>query len=744
MGVGESRIKAQKLGRNDPCHCGSGRKYKQCCMQLASTDVGPEHLSVRKILQAAMGHHQAGRLAEAQALYRQILQLQPDHPDALHYLGVMAYQAGRYEIAVEHINQAIGANPSNPEFHVSLGNALMELGQLDNAAASYRKALSWQPDFSVAHNNLGLVLWNQRKLDDAVASFRKALSFGNDAEAHNNLGNALMEQGKLGEAAASYRNALSLKPNDAQTHCNFGTVLQEQGKLDEAVASYRKALSLRPDFAMAYSNLGHAFQEQGKLDEAVASYRKALSFNPEYAEAHRNLGNALQEQGKLGEAAASYCKALSFKPDFAEAYNNLLFLHGYHSSLSSEDYLALACGWERACLSAQDRQMARSRVIRRPPLGGRRLRVGYVSGDYRQHAVSYFAEQLFAHHDRARIELFAYSNHPRRDNITARLEALAEHWVPVTGVSDTAVRERIEADGIDVLIDLSGHTGHNRLGVFARRAAPVQAHYLGFFASTGLTEMDYWIGDEILTPPETDDHFREQVWRLPRVWVSYEGKTNAPFPERRSAEGGAVWVGSFNDVKKLTPATLALWAKVLQALPDARLLLKTKQIADAGNRQRILDTAAGHGIPPSRIELQDNGVTPSWPAHMAYYNRLDIALDPVSAVGGGTTTCDALWMAVPVVTLIGDRMASRMTASMLKALNRPEWIARSEAEYIDKVVTLARDVGYRKELRRTLRSQMAQSPLCDAQGLALGLENAYFDMFERRIDGKNERNRTTS
>jgi protein O-GlcNAc transferase len=677
MGARESQIKTKKIGRNDLCHCGSGKKYKHCCMQRESTCAGSQELSVPKTMQAALEHHQAGRLPQAEALCRQILQLEPNHPDALHYLGVMAHQVGRNEVAVELISKAIRANPSSPIYYNNFGNALHDQGKLGEAIASYYKALSFEPDF---------------------------------AEAHNGLGNAL----------------------------------KDQGKLDEAVASYHKALSFKPDLARAHNNLGLLLQEQGKLDEAVASYHKALSLKPDSAETHNNLGLLLQEQGKLDEAVASYYKALSFKPDHAKAYSNLLFLYAYHALLDPREYLSLARGWERDCLSEQDRQAARGRAIQRLPLAGRRLKVGYVSGDYREHAVSYFVEQVFRNHDRARIELFAYSTHPQRDAVTVRLQVLVDHWVPLIGISDTTVRDRIEADGIDVLIDLSGHTAHNRLGVFARRAAPVQVYYLGYFASTGLREMDYWIGDEILTPAETDNHFSEKVWRLPRVCVSYEGKSDAPLPDWRPAQDGTVWVGSFNNLNKLTPATLALWARVLLALPEGRLLLKTRQLADAGNRRRILDAAASHGITASRIELQDSSITPDWPAHMAYYNRLDIALDPVRALGGITTTCDALWMALPVVTLLGDRMASRMTASMLNALGHPEWITQSEAEYVDKVVALARDVQRRKELRFTLRREMALSPLCDGRDLARNLENAYLDMFNRWLSGKNEQTRTAS
>ena len=388
-------------------------------------------------------------------------------------------------------------------------------------------------------------------------------------------------------------------------------------------------------------------------------------------------------------------------------------------------------------MPARDRQAAAGRVFRRSPLPGRRIRIGYVSGDYYFHSVSYYLKKIFACHDRTRIELFAYSTNSLRDAVTDEFIALADHWTPLFGLDDGAAAERIEADGIDLLIDLSGHTTGNRLGIFARRAAPVQAHYLGYFASTGLAEMDYWIGDEILTPPATDDQFTEQVWRLPRVWVSYQGRTDAPLPDWRPDPSGTVWLGSFNNLRKLTPATLSLWAKVLHALPEGRLLLKTKELADDQNRRRIWDTFASHDIAAARIELQDTSVTPGWLSHMAWYNRLDIALDPVGGVGGGTTTCDALWMAVPLIALSGDRMASCMTASMLHALGHPEWVAGCEADYVDRVVSLARDVELRRGLRADQRTRMAESPLCDARGLAAALENAYIEMFERwRVGAK--------
>ena len=683
-----------------------------------------------------------GQLDGAAASYRRVLEIKPDSADAHFNLGNVLYKLGQLDGAAASYRRALEIKPGYAKAHCNLGSSLQGLGQLDNAIASYRRALEIKPDYADAYLNLGVISCKLGQLDDAVTHYHRALEIKPDyADAHCNMGIALQKLGQLNDAVLSYRRALEISPHLVVAHCNLGSSLQGLGQLDGAVASYRRALEIKPDFAEAHNNLGGALREYGQIEDAVASCRRALALKPDYAEAHVNLGNALKDLGQIDDAIASYRRAIEIKPDYAEALSGLLFLYSYHALIDPREYLVQARNWEHACLLAQDRQAARHRVFQRAPLAGRRLKVGYVSGDYWQHAVSYFIEQLFAQHDRARIELFAYSTQGKRDAVTDRLQALVDHWVPLTGIPDAAVRKQIEADGIDVLIDLSGHTARNRLGIFAHRAAPVQAHYLGYFASTGLTEMDYWIGDETLTPAGTDSHFSEQVWCLPRVWVSYDGKADAPIPDWCPSQDGTVWLGSFNNLGKLTPATTALWAKVLHALPEGKLLLKTRELSDVGNRQRILGAMSAHGILPDCIELQDRNATPDWFAHMAYYDRLDIALDPVGGVGGGTTTCDALWMGVPTITLEGDRMASRMTASMLNAIGHPEWIARSEAEYIDKIVALARAVEQRKALRSGQRARMASSPLCDAKNLVMNLENTYFEMFERwlkkNLDAKN-------
>lgn len=715
------------------------------------------------MLADAREHQRLGRAAEAVAICRRVLDTDPDRVEALHLLGVAALATQDFDSAIDLFSRVLQAVATNPFCHVNLGDALagagrrqeaqahyrnalevksadpdqyMHLGNAfaeralhDYACAAFRRAIELRPLYAEAHFNLGNSFRSLGRQDDAAASYTRAIEIRPGyAEAHNHLGMCLKDSARPVEAVASYVNALAVKPEYPEAHNNLGNALSELGRVDEALASYRRALELDPGYARAHNNLALLLGEQCNSHAAIAGFRRALEIDPEFAEAHYNLGVALGEQGRPDEEVASYRRALSIRPDYAEAYTNLLFVHSYSLTTSPADYLPLARGWESACISPEDRRAARGRTFSREPLSGRRLRIGYMSGDFRQHAMMYFIEQLLARHDRTRVELFAFSTNRACDTVTQRLQALVDHWIPVATASDATLRDRIDAEGIDVLIDLSGHTAHNRLGAFARRAAPVQAHYLGYFASTGLTEMDYWIGDEVLAPPEADSHFAEEIWRLPRAWVSYRTIAAAPESGWRPAPDGSVCVGSFNGLGKLTPQTLALWARVLHALPEGRLLLKNKGLGSADSRGRILQALADHGIAADRVELEPAS---EWVDYMASHDRLDIALDPVGGRGGGTSTCDALWMGCPVIHALGDRATSRFTASMLTAIGRPEWIAHSEAEYIEKVVALARDVDRRRALRFEQRALMCRSPLCDADDLARHLESAYFEMFER-------------
>lgn len=753
-------------------------------IEIKNESPTPGFLTVDQAFQQAVNHHQNGNLQEAERLYRAILNIIPKHPDANHNLGVLAVQAKQPAVALPHLKIAMEENPKQKQFWFSYIDTLISTGRYESAsevleqgckqglhgeaidhlkkrlASSLpddipgpnpdcnvllslfkqgryqevetlaRQMTERSPDEGFGWKALGSVLKILERADEALIPLMKATELiHGDAEAFYNLASTFYELGRMEDAEAGYRKALQIKPDYANAHCNLGNVLSVAGRFAEAEASYQKTLQIMPDYADAHNNLGVLYSDLRRFADAETRFQQAIALRPDYAEAYNNLGNALKDLGRLNEAETSYQMALKIMPGYANAFSNLLFVYNYTASHYLSHFLEDAKAWELNCIPDAIRVAAHNHkfICARPEC--RRLRIGYISNDCRQHAVSYFIKQLFAYHDASQFEIFVFSTNARRDEVTEKIASLVEHWVPAAGFSDDQLHKLILNLNIDVLIDLSGHTAHNRLGVFARRAAPVQAHWLGYFATTGLTEMDYWIGDSIITPPDTDHQFCESVWRLPRVWISYDGNTEAPDSQWRPSKDGTIWLGSYNNLGKLTTATLDLWAVLLHELPEAKLLLKTKELAEAANRQRIYESFARHGINVNRIELKDWSATPDWRSHMAYYDRLDIALDPICSVGGGTTTCDALWMGVPVVTLVGDRMASRMSAAMLDAIGRPEWLAKSNEEYISKAVELAYDVKGRALMRASQRVRMASSPLCDAKGLAGALENAYEAMF---------------
>ena len=705
-------------------HAEAGRLFKK------AVAINPNHGFVQFNLAKALS--EAGDDAGSLPHHLKAAKLAPNEPDIWVNYDRSLANLRRHEEALVAYRKALGINPDHVEALANMGVSLGELKRFEEALSCCQKALQARPLLANLWSNKGAVLRGLKRHEEALSAYDRSLDLENkSAQAWFSRALVLNSLKRYEAALQSCEESLRIDGGDARTWIAKGHALIQLGRFDQGQIACEKAISIKADLSAAWDCLGQAMHGQGRLSGAIECFGKAIRLDPASAETFCNAGSVEQELGRLDQAQAMFREALRIEPDHARAYGALLFLLAYHGLTDPQEYLALARGWEGACVSAAERHAARHRTFGNPAGAGRRLKVGYVSGDFRRHAISYFVEQMFTHHDRGRVELYAYSTNPREDAVTQRLRALAEHWRSAAGMTDLALRDCIEADGVDVLVDLSSYTAHGRPGVFARRAAPIQAHYLGYVASTGLTEMDYWIGDATVTPAAADGDFCEQVWRLPRTWVSYDGK-DAPAPGRLPREDGAIWLGSFNNLYKLTPRTLALWARVMAALPEGRLLLKTRELAEPANRRRILDAMQAGGVAAERIELMDGSDTPDWNTHMACYNRLDVVLDPVGAVGGGTTTCDALWMALPVVAMAGDRMGSRMTASMLQAIGHPEWIARDEDQYVGTVDALARDPDLRKALRVTGRERMAASPLCDARDLVACLENAYAGMYGRR------------
>ena len=785
-------------------------------------------MTIAQAFDLAVQHHQAGQLAEAEAIYRQILAVEPNESDTLHLLGVIAHQVGRHEAAVEMILKAIALAPTTPAFHSNLGGAYEKLGRVDAAVAAYRRAIELRPDSPEVRCNLGGALRKQGRTKEAAAEFHQALLLRPDyAEAyaslgalladqgrteeaavvfrrvveltpespaaHNNLGVVLRDMGRTAEAITACRQAIMLRPGYAEAHCNLGTAIEDQGHTDEAAAAYRHAIQLKPDypmawnnlgdaltklgqpdeavaaclraiqlqadFPMAHNNLGNALADQGRLDEAIAAYRRTLGLRPGYAEAHTNLGNALKEQGKLDEAIAAYCEAITCNPKLGQAHNNLgtalaaegrmeeaiaAFRHAIallpdHADSHSNLVLNLhyVPGDGSAALFGEHRRWeeVHATPLRKcivphanDPSPARRLRIGYVSPDFRQHSVAFFLEPLLANHDRSEVDVHCYADLLREDAAGRRLRGHATQWRTITGMRDEQVAELIRRDAIDILVDLAGHTARNRLLVFARKPAPVQVTYLGYCDTTGLSAMDYRLTDILADPPGITEHLHtEQLIRpLDCAWCFRPSDASPPVQPPPALGSGCITFGSFNARQKITDEMLALWSRLLSKVPGSRLLLKSTGFGTASVRQRTRELLEKAGTVPERIELV--GSLPTLAEHLAFYARMDIALDTFP-YHGTTTTCEALWMGVPVITLAGRTHASRVGVSLLTNAGLPELIAQDADDYVRIATQLAHDLPRLTELRATLRTCLENSTLTNAPRFALNVEATYREMW---------------
>ena len=625
--------------------------------------------------------------------------------------------------ALEAFSKTAKLLSGEPDAHFNLGVAQKSLGLLSEAASSYRRAVKLNPKYAEAYDNLGNVLKELGQNIEAVASFRKALSIKpNLATTHNNLGSVLKEMGQLDEAMACYRRAIAFNPKFSDAFYNLGNALLDSSQPDEAAKNFRAAVTLKPDFPDALMNLGTALKELSHFDEAIATYQQALKIKPEFAEAYGNIGSTLKEIGRIDDAIANYTRALDLKPDFA-LQSSLLFIMNYTGSHTPEYRLEEARKYSRLA-DAQISKRYTSWKSRNEP---KRLRVGMVSGDLRNHPVGFFLESLLAHIDPARIELIAYSAVHTTDALSTRIKPHFSKWKSLAGLSDEGAARMIHDDGVHVLLDLSGHTRHSRLPVFAWKPAPIQVAWLGYFASTGLNEMDYLIADHVGVSEANRTHFTEQVWYLPETRLCFSPPdTNLPVAALPAVDNGYVTFGCFQNLSKVSEAVLSTWADALKAVPDSRLRWQCKQFDDAPVVEQMLQRFEQLGIESERISLR--GGT-SRETYLAAHGEVDMLLDTFP-YPGGTTTCEALWMGVPTLTLAGDTLLSRQGASMLTSAGLPDWIADSREDFVAKAALLSGDVTALSDLRAGLRDQVRVSSLFDAPRFAHDLEEALWAMWQ--------------
>ena len=617
-------------------------------------------VTIPQALQLALQHHQANHLQEAEQIYRQVLEVEPNNSDALHLLGVIAYQVKNYDVAVDLISQAIQINDTAPNFY-------------------------------------------------------------------NSLGNALSDQGKLEEALACYRQVLALDPNFAEAYRNLGVVFKNQGLLDEALEHYQRAIDLQPDLVDAHTSLGVVFLEQGLLTKAVESCERAFALNPDALEPQNNLANALKEGGRIEEAIEHYRAILKNHP-IAQVHSNLLTTLNY------------AVGYEASSIFSEHQQFNEQYAL---PVAaqafyqqshsvahGGRLKIGYVSPDLRDHPVAYFIEPILAHHDHEQFEIFCYYTYPQIDKVTRHLQQYVDHWFDCAALSNGKLADQISLDQIDILVDLTGHTAKNRLLMLAMRPAPVQVTYLGYPCTTGLTMIDYRITDGYMDPVDRLESLNSETpVRMQGSYFCYSPHENSPpVSELPAIEQGYVTFGSFNNYCKLNAELFALWAQILGAVPDSKLLIKAKSLVDQATREALLAQFAELGIAAERLIVSEYTQSPQ---HLKSYHQVDIALDSFPFTGG-TTTFEALWMGVPVVTLVGERHVSRQGLSILSVLGLTDLIADTPEAYVDRAVSVARDIQALQQLRGGMREKMQTSPLMDGVSFTRDLEARYREMWENK------------
>jgi protein O-GlcNAc transferase len=749
-------------------------------------------MTTDRVFRKATRLHESGRLAEAERMCRQVLARKPNHTGALRLLGLLSQRTNQADIAEDLIRKAIAVTPPTSAYHVNLadvlasrgrleeavscyrqalalepgsfvthiklGKALRTLGRLDEALDANRKALALSPNYAEAHHNLGEILQDMGKPREAEAAFRQAKACKEDlAEAYNTIGNSLVSMGREEESLEQYTKALRIQPKNAMYHYNTGIPLKALGRWEQCESAYRRALELRPDYPEALNNLGILLMERGRLEESVEVLKQAVAAKPDFTAAFHNLGNSLKDLGRIDEAQDALQRAVALMPDFANACNtlgivnlmagrvreamkmyrqaidaapdhamahsNLIFAMSFSAGCDAPEIFRQARQWDDLH-GKPVRHLIRPHDNDRDP--DRRLRVGYVSADFAKHVVGFNLLPLMREHDPGQVEVFCYSGVTRPDEMTDQLRAHSHHWREAALLSDERLAAQIREDRIDLLIDLSLHTGGNRLRTFAMVPAPVQITYLGYCATSGVEGMHYRFSDPHLDPPEQDlSCYSEQTIRLPETYWCYAPGGDAPEPSPPPVErNGHITFGCMNQFQKTSPAAMELWCEILNRTPRSRLLLHAMP---GKHLDAVADRLAGRGIASDRLEFVGRQ---SWEQYMHTYDRIDVGLDPFP-YNGGITTCDTMWMGVPVVSLSGQTAVARGGRSILCNVGLADLVARDPEQYVRLAVELADDLPRLSELRHTLRPRMKASPLMDAPRFAANVEAAYRDAWRR-------------
>ncbi|KAL5545792.1 hypothetical protein UlMin_005479 [Ulmus minor] len=683
----------------------------------------------------------AGNTQEGIQKYFDALEVDPHYAPAYYNLGVVYSEMMQYDVALSYYEKAALERPMYAEAYCNMGVIYKNRGELETSIACYERCLSVSPNFEIAKNNMAIALTDlgtkvklEGDINQGIAYYKKALYYNwHYADAMYNLGVAYGEMLKFDMAIVFYELAFHFNPHCVEACNNLGVIYKDRDNLDKAVECYQMALSIKPNFSQSLNNLGVVYTVQGKMDAAASMIEKAIVANPSYAEAYNNLGVLYRDAGNISAAVDAYERCLNIDPDSRNAGQNRLLAMNYINEGDDNRLFEAHRDWGRRFM----RLFPQFTSWDNPKDPERPIIIGYVSPDYFTHSVSYFIEAPLAHHDYAKFKVIVYSAVVKADAKTMRFrEKVLKKggiWREIYGVDEKTVASMVREDKVDILVELTGHTANNKLGTMACRPAPVQVTWIGYPNTTGLPTIDYRITDSLADPPETKQKHVEELVRLPECFLCYTPSPEAgPVCPTPALSNGFVTFGSFNNLAKITPKVLQVWARILCAVPNSRLIVKCKPFCCDSVRQRFILMLEQLGLESLRVDLLPLILLNH--DHMQAYSLMDISLDTFP-YAGTTTTCESLYMGVPCVTMAGSVHAHNVGVSLLSKVGLGHLIAKNEDEYVQLALQLASDVTALSNLRMGLRDLMAKSPVCDGPKFTLGLESAYREMWRRYCKG---------
>jgi len=684
------------------------------------TEKFPNNQFAWKVLGASL--EQKNKDLESLFAKKMAVKLVPNDSEAILNLANIFYKLENYKDAEINLKKVIKLNPNFAIAYCNFGNVLQKTGKFKEAEENYLKAISLNPDLIEAYYNLGKNLEEMNRPFDALINYKKAIKLNPYyAECYNNIGLVLQKLKKYKQAKNNYQKAIDLKPKNAEFLNNQGTVMRLLKEYDQAKAIFKKSIKLKPFFAEAYSNLALTLHDLGEIKQAEKSFKKSIDLNNNLAQAYNTFGYFLYDTWRHEESEINLKKAIKLKPKYFPFYSNLLFLKSL-SPVNLFQYFDEASEFGNRLNNNLSLKYSEWPLKKNP----KKLRIGFVSPDFKNHPVGFFLEGLLENIDRSSIDLFAYSIGSKDDDFTKRLKHLFGNWRSLDNINDNDAAKIIYDDQINILIDLAGHTKNNRMQIFSMKPSPIQITWLGYWATSGLKEMDYIFGDPYVTPLNETEKFIEKVWRLPDCFFCLkEPDYNlrvAPLP---SISNGFITFGCFNNITKMNSEVVKLRSKILKSIPNSKLFLKDKKLSNELWKKEVLKKYSDQGIDQNRIILE--GAT-SRREYLKSYNQVDIALAPFP-YGGGTTTIEGLWMGVPTLIKKGNSFVSRIGESISYNAGFSDWVAKDNQEYINKAIEFAHDIEYLKETRKNMRQKIISKPLFNINNFTKNFENSLWNIW---------------